>query len=107
MVDFPSDVSSTGSAQYRPTHITFETPNHDPEKPAFHNGLAYAEERTHSKTDKDEEEDENLDMLIEELESLDPDEQVEAELDAVGGGGRMDVENMSSNLLWRLKTLGA
>jgi len=62
-------------------------PNHDPEKPAFHNGHAYAEERTHSKTDKDEEEDEDLDMLIEELESLDPDEQVEAELDAVVGGG--------------------
>jgi H+-transporting ATPase len=85
MVDFSSDVSSAGSAQYRPTHITFETPNHDPEKPTFHNGHAYAEERTHSKTDKDEEEDEDLDMLIEELESLDPDEQVEAELDTVGG----------------------
>ena len=83
MVDGPSDQSSSGSAEPKHTHITIETPKHDVEK--GNNGYLFTGERKHSRADQGDDDDEDLDMLIEELESMDGDEQAEAEMETIGG----------------------
>ena len=86
MVDNPSDASSAGSAVPKPSHITIQTPApiHDPEKGNDQNGYLFTGRR-HSRAEKDDDDEEDLDMLIEELESLDPDEQVEVDMETVAG----------------------
>jgi magnesium-transporting ATPase (P-type) len=54
-------------------------------RPTNNNGYLFTGERRHSRAEKDDDEDEDLDMLIEELESLDPDEQIEVEMQTVAG----------------------
>ena len=87
MVDPPSEASSAGSVVPKANHITIQTPNHDPEKAndTNNNGYLFTGERKHSRADKDDDEEEDLDMLIEELESLDPEEPLEDTMQMVGG----------------------
>ncbi|KAI9875405.1 MAG: hypothetical protein M1823_007485, partial [Watsoniomyces obsoletus] len=82
MVDVPSDASSSGSPPPKPTHITIDAPAHDVEK--GNNGYLFTGERRHSRAEKGDDDEEDLDMLIEELESLDPEEQIDAEMETVG-----------------------
>jgi H+-transporting ATPase len=81
MVDIRSDVSSAGSAPPKlPSRVHIkatEVPHNE-----HHNGPA-CEEKGRSKLD-DEGEDEDVDALIEELESLDPDDELEAEIETIG-----------------------
>ena len=86
MVDTPSDISSAGSAIPKPSHISIQTPSQDLEKgnDTNNNGYLFTGERKHSRAEKDDDEEEDLDMLIEELESLDPDEPIEDTMQVVG-----------------------
>lgn len=89
MVDIPSDVSSAGSvSSKRPprVHVNPTAPNLTSEKPGHHNGNSFRE-RGVSRTEKDddEEEEDDVDALIEELESLDPEAEMEDEIETVGG----------------------
>ena len=81
MVDIPSDVSSAGSASPklapRVQINAAEVPHNE-----HHNGPTFAE-KGQSRID-DDEVDEDVDALIEELESLDPDDGLEAEIETIG-----------------------
>jgi len=88
MVDIPSDVSLAGSVPGKGAHrVAVERAGGEPhEKPSHHNGhITYIDGRMGSRVEKDDDDDDDLDALIEELESLDPDAEIEAELETVAG----------------------
>lgn len=97
MIDIPSDVSSAGSASYKhPPQVRVsaaEVPHS--EKPSQHNGPLFSA-RKMSKVD-DEEEEEDLDALIEELESLDLDAEIEAEIETVGAARPVPEEMLQTD----------
>ena len=84
--DISSDMSSVGSlSDKRSQHVQVNI-TEDLEKASHNNGHVPHEGRKHSRVDREEdEEDEDLDALIEELESNDPDAEVDEELIPIGG----------------------
>lgn len=74
------------------------TPDLTSEKPIRHNGNVLRDRKV-SRTEKEdtEEEDEDLDALIEELESLDPDAELEAEIETVGGPRNVPEEMLQTD----------
>lgn len=97
MVELPSDVSSAGSAPTKlppRVHVNATDDVHT-EKPVHHNGRLFAERKA-SKID-DEEEEEDLDVLIEELESLDPDADIEAEIENVAAARTVPEEMLQTD----------
>ncbi|EXJ91960.1 plasma membrane ATPase [Capronia epimyces CBS 606.96] len=101
MVDIPSDISSAGSVSKKhPSQVHVDsTPDLTSEKPFDHNGNVL-ETRKASRTEKDdddEEEDEDVDALIEELESLDPDAELEAEIETVVGTRNVPEEMLQTD----------
>jgi H+-transporting ATPase len=104
MVD-PSDDGSSSASTPRglpATHITIEIPTkhdtrHDIEKEA-RNGYAFT--GAHKPTRKpDDDEDEDLNQLIEELESLDPDDpHIDDDLVTVGGARHVPEEMLQTDI---------
>lgn len=86
MVDIPSDVSEAGSSHSPPDkpHPRIQVSVHNvpgEEKP----DVMFTPRRASRKEKEEDDEEEDLDALIEELESLDPDDEVEAEIETVAG----------------------
>lgn len=96
MVDTPSDSSTGASAAPRPNHIRIDAPNHDAEK-GLGNGYMFTGERKHSRAERDDDEDEDLDMLIEELESVDPEENADGDVEVVGGHSTVPEELLQTD----------
>ncbi|KAJ9644392.1 plasma membrane H+-ATPase [Knufia peltigerae] len=94
MTDIPSNDSSAGSASRKqPPRVTInatEVPHRE-----HRNGPLYVEKRQ-SRVDEDDEE-EDLDALIEELESLDPDEALEAEIETIGAARLVPEEMLQTD----------
>lgn len=94
MTDIPSDASSAGSASHKPpprvTINATEVPHHD-----HQNGPVFVE-KSQSRVDEDDEE-EDLDALIEELESLDPDDALEAEIETIGAARPVPEEMLQTD----------
>ncbi len=85
MVDISSDLSSVGSGADKPpprvqVHVSDTS---DVEKTPQSNGYVFTERKISRMEDDEEEED--VDALIEELESLDPDAEQEDDIETVGG----------------------
>lgn len=82
VADTPSDASSAGSVPVkRPPHIQISV-TEDIEKANNHVGQVSRDGHKQSRQDwEEDEEDEDLDALIEELESNDPDAEIQAEID--------------------------
>jgi H+-transporting ATPase len=86
VADIPSDASSAGSAPVKPPPHVHISVAEDLEKANHHNGQIPRDGRKHSRVDwEDDDDDEDLDALIEELESNDPDAEVQEEIDLIGG----------------------
>jgi H+-transporting ATPase len=87
MVEASSDSSSAGTGEPKAAHVTIETPPPPIEtaEDRHRNGYLFTGERKHSRAEKDDDDEEDLDMLIEELESLDPDEMSDEENDPMVG----------------------
>lgn len=85
VADIPSDASSAGSVLIKtPPHIHISVAE-DPEKANHHNGPMSREGRKYSRVEwEDEDEDEDLDALIEELESNDPEAELQEEVEIAG-----------------------
>lgn len=86
VADIQSDASSGSFSNKHLPRVQVQI-TEDVEKANHHDGLAVREGRKHSDLDRDEDEDddEDLDALIEELESNDPDAEVEEEIEIIGG----------------------
>lgn len=103
VVDIPSDVSSAGSAipppsRYTPSHGGPPPIGYKTTKSIDHNGYAFTGgDRKTSRLDKDDEEEEDLDALIEELESNDPDAEVEEELETLHGARTVPEELLQTD----------
>lgn len=85
VADIPSDASSAGSVPIKhPPHIQVSVAE-DLEKATQHNGQISRDGRKPSRVDwEEDEEDEDLDALIEELESNDPDAEIQNEIELAG-----------------------
>jgi H+-transporting ATPase len=97
MVDIPSDLSSAGSAADKlPPRVQVHVSDTSPiEKNPQSNGYVFAERKVSQMEDDEEEED--VDALIEELESLDPDAELEAEIEIVGGARTVPEEMLQTD----------
>ena len=94
--------SSSSSAKPQPTHITIAIPpghheEKEKEKTLAQNGYAFTGRKTSRATHVDDEEEEDLDMLIEELDSVDPDAEVEDDLETVGGARQVPEEMLQTD----------
>ncbi|RMZ87950.1 hypothetical protein DV736_g4832, partial [Chaetothyriales sp. CBS 134916] len=106
------DGSPSSSDQALPTHdraehahVTIEVPPplhargvaKEQERTLAQNGYAFTGRKTSKATHIDDDEEEDLDLLIEELESEDPDEDVESELETVGGARLVPEEMLQTD----------
>lgn len=98
MVDIPSDVSSAGSARSAPKiHPPRVQMTLADEKQPHHNGVMFTPRKSSRMDKDDEDEEEDVDALIEELESLDPDAEIEAEIQTVGGARNVPEEMLQTD----------
>ena len=98
MVDIPSDVSDAGSTRSSPNKSEPQL------KVSVHNvplderpDVMFTPRRASRKERDDDEEEEDLDALIEELESLDPDAELEAEIETVAAAGNVPEELLQTD----------
>lgn len=103
MVDVPSDqssaASSTSSPPKKPAPRIQVSVSEDPqtEKAVQHSSVMFTARRSSRLDKEDDEEEEDLDALIEELESLDPEADVEAEIETVGGARNVPEELLQTD----------